>query len=349
MHYQSALDCRFIELVFETAQIIVNLTVLLLQLALKRNNEGPGLPTWKAAGSVVSAVFGLVSLTVAATVFIRVSPRSFWAGPSPTRLFLGIIDIGSTTWVTSLLTGMYCASGLFLSTFGFAFYLYDVYFLDKGGIMSDFSTAMGGRLHEGVLIIILYAFAYMFFMLVTYIFLSGCCCGCCEGIGSRAVVLQASMISVFVLVPWVAVPGEGSTTYTYAHTPHGLRTFWPVLSLFVVMECIEVWQAVEDVMQYVSSTRASTNSAYQAPDPLKLFGKSQSWAIVLLQPCLLVLEVISFSIMTAIRRKQRDQGQIKTALCQPTYKWCTRKLTLILQGDEAIGLGPQSSIAATTL
>ena len=328
MHYQAALHCRFIELVFETGQMIMSLTVLLLQLALTRTGMGLDLATWKAAGSFVSAFFGLVSLTVAATEYIRVSPRSFWAGPSPTRLFLGIIDIGSTTWVTSLLTGVYSASFLFISTFGATFSLYDSIFPGKPGNFGYLVSAvtMAWKLPEGVLIIILGVLLYLLLALVICMVFSGCCCGCWEAIGSRAVVLQASIISVFVLVPWVAVPGEGSSLDT--NTPAGLRTFRPVLSMFVCGVCLTMLPAVQNVMRYFYPTPIPTNSAHQGPDPLNSYGESVSWEVA---------SVAMVLLMTTIRRKQRDQGHIKLALYQPTYKWCTRKLSLILQSDEAIG------------
>jgi hypothetical protein len=363
MHYLAALHSRLTELVFEAPQICVNLMVLLLQLALNRLSKGPDIPTWKAAGSFVSAFFGLISLTVAATEFTRPSPRSFWSGPPPTRLFLGLVDMGSTTWVTTLLTGIYCLTNLFNATFFLTFFVYDA-IIPAGTFVHQISSLR--NLPVGVTALLFCVFAYLCGVLLMYWALSGCCCGCCgccEGIGSSANdVLHASIISLYVLIPWVSKPRSARSSSSSLDPPSpagptgvpaGLRTLKPVLVLYVISTCAYIWLAVFNVSRYVFKARWSLNllnNASQAPDILESYGKSESWeaamkALVLLFPCFLVLNVVCFISMTVIRRKQRLQGHIQTVLCKPTYMWCPEQWSLILQSDELV-MAPDGTQAA---
>jgi hypothetical protein len=46
----------------------------------------------------VSLIIGVLSLSVGCTDFMRLHGRSFWAGPPPSVLFLGLLDVSKNTW-----------------------------------------------------------------------------------------------------------------------------------------------------------------------------------------------------------------------------------------------------------
>lgn len=102
---------KLVELSFEAPQVAASWVVLVARLSVDEIAWASAAPPplisdWAKVGQIVSAAFGLLSLALGLTDFLRVHPRSYWARASPpSRLFLGLVDVSPRSWLPSLLVG----------------------------------------------------------------------------------------------------------------------------------------------------------------------------------------------------------------------------------------------------
>ncbi|GBF95375.1 hypothetical protein Rsub_07803 [Raphidocelis subcapitata] len=109
----AVLSYKMAELVFEAPQVVASWTVLLGRVAVDElswatDAKPQPISEWARIAQVVSAAFGLLSLSLAVLDVTRIHPRSFWARANPPqRLFLGLIDVSPATWGRSILAAMF--------------------------------------------------------------------------------------------------------------------------------------------------------------------------------------------------------------------------------------------------
>lgn len=218
----AVLHMRLAELSFEGPQVVISWMVLLARLTVEELARASGeaalhVTTYTKVMQWVSVCVGVLSLALASSEFVRVHGRSFWAGPPPQALFLGLVDVSPGSWWRSAAIGAHSFTSLAtraLLSISVAAFTLNVAFFDVRHNRSTSAAAAALGLHA-------WPSAMALQLVLPSMMVASLALNAALLLPMRHwAVLPAAVVSVFVNIPWVAAqPGSPAYDSVWATWP----------------------------------------------------------------------------------------------------------------------------------